>query len=123
MFIEDFIEKATGLATKWDLWHKRHDRRDTRKEEKSLGAHDKIRRKRPCVSDFSGRVKFSSSVLSRIQRSSEFVEDLIEARANPIVGGEWRMGIRISRRKAVFAVLTILSVNTIHHPIQFINYL
>jgi len=32
MFIEDFMEKATGrcvFATKWDLWHKRHDRKDT----------------------------------------------------------------------------------------------
>jgi len=39
----------------------------TRRKNRSM--YDKIRRKRPCVSDFSGRVKFSSSVLSRIQRS------------------------------------------------------
>lgn len=76
----------------------------------------KIRRKSPCVFDFSGRAKFSSSMLSRILRSSEFVEDLIEARVN-LIADTCRC---ISRWKAV---LTILSVNTIHHSIQFINYL
>lgn len=92
----------------------------TRRKNRSV--HDKIWRKRPRVSDFSGRVKFSSSVLSRIQHSSEFLEDLIETCTNPIADAMMYRYIYF-RKQYLFAVLTILSINTIHHSIQFINYL